>query len=129
MIVADTTFLIDFMRGKEAAVTLMEKLENVVMTEINIFELIVGVRKIKRSLKPHLEKVEALISTMPVLPLSRRSTFTAAEIAADLINQGQKIEETDSLIAGTALAHGVAEIVTRNKKHFTRIPKINVIAY
>lgn len=41
---------------------------------------------------------------------------------------GESIAELDALIAAVALANGQA-LVTRNRKHFERVPELEVIAY
>lgn len=128
---ADTTLLIDFLRGKKEAVAALEKMAVSVLytTEVNVFELVTGVHIGKKNVKSHLEKVHALIAKMIVLPLDRKASMKAAEIAGKLIKEGKQIEETDCLIAGIALANGISKILTENKKHYERIPGLHVISY
>jgi len=53
----------------------------------------------------------------------------AAEIHGELIAKGNKIDNTDSLIAAIALTNNINTIITRNKKHFERIKGIKVETY
>ncbi len=129
---ADTTLLIDFLRGKENAVMMVEEIERsgtLFTTEINVFELMIGIYAGSENVEVHTQKMLGILSKLVVLSLDRLATIRAAKIAGDLIKTGQKIEGTDSLIAGIALSNGINEIVTRNKSHFDRISEIKVITY
>lgn len=127
----DTTLLIDFLRGKEEAVNIISKAQSgpLFTTEINVFELITGTYLLENNIKEHLEKVNAMLSKLIVLEVDRNSAIESGKIAATLIREGNKIGETDCLIAGTALANGIKTIATRNKMHFEKISQIKVISY
>ncbi len=127
----DTTFLIDFLRGKKNAINLISHIEKkpLYTTEINVFELITGAYISKQEIKKHLEKIYALLSRINVLSLDRKSSIKAGEIAGKLIKEGKKIHETDCLIAGIALANGITNIVTENKSHYERIKGVKIISY
>ena len=127
----DTTILIDFLRGKDKAVNFINHLDKdlIFTTEINVFELITGIYASKQDIKTHLEKVVSMLSNFIILPLDRKSTFKAAEIAGNLIKKGEKIQETDCLIAGICLSNGILDIATENGKHFSKIKDIRVRSY
>ena len=128
----DTTLLIDFLRGKREAITFLEekeKQQQLYTTEINVFELVMGVYAKKQEPQIETEKICALLSRFIVLPLERRGVIKAGEIAGGLIKSGNRIEETDCLIAGIALANGITEIITANKEHYERIKELKVISY
>ncbi len=128
----DTTLLIDFLRGKREAITFLEekeKQQQLYTTEINVFELVMGVYAKKQEPQIETEKIFALLSRFIVLPLERRGVIKAGEIAGGLIKSGNRIEETDCLIAGIALANGITEIITANKEHYERIKELKVISY
>ncbi len=127
----DSTILVDFLRGKNKAIEFIEthKKDTILFTsEISVFELMVGAHLYENKEK-HLEKVIELISQIEVLPLDRQASIKAGEIAGMLLRRGNKIESTDSLIAGIALTNGIHEIVTKNEKHFGRIQDIKIIVY
>ena len=128
---ADTTVLIDFLKGKESAVRVIKKAsENQIFTtEINVFELIVGAHIAQGKKQARIEKIQSMLSKLIVLPLNRASSLKAGEVAGTLLKEGKRIEETDCLIAGIALANGIKNIITNNKKHFERIQEIEVISY
>ena len=129
---ADSTLLMDFLRGRKEAVekiTEVEKTSQLFTTEINVFEMIVGVYAGKEDVQTHLTDIFSLLTKLIVLPLDRRASLLAGKIAGSLIKKGQKIEASDSLIAAIAISNGVTHIITRNKKHFERISEIEVIEY
>lgn len=128
----DTTLLIDFLRGKNSAVKFMQDYsggEALFTTEVNVFELFVGVYAGSEHAEKHAERVTALLEKLTILPLERRATIQAAKIAGRLLKQGQRVEDSDILIAGIALSNGVLEIATRKKEHFERIPLMKVKTY
>ncbi len=129
---ADTSFLIDILRGKKEAVDFLKKIETqqLFTTEINVFELIVGTN-LKKQGNPEkdLERIYGLLSRFIVLPLERRGALEAGKITADLIKKGQQIEETDALIAGISLSNGISQIITVNEYHYERISGVRVLSY
>ncbi|MEK6950444.1 MAG: type II toxin-antitoxin system VapC family toxin [Nanoarchaeota archaeon] len=128
---ADTTLLVDFLRGEKRAVEFIEKRQWLPLftSEINAFELIDGVYASGAAIPTRLEKVLALLSKMVVLPFDRKSALKAGLVSGTLAREGKKIGETDCLIAGVALANGLQEIVTENKSHFERIKGLKVVSY
>ncbi len=132
MILVDSTFLIDLLRDQRTAVEKLAllELEDLATTEINVFEIMVGVYSSKKiDTTKDLKKALELIATLIVLPLDRKSSLKAAEIAGNLKKTGQKIGDLDCLSAGIALSNGITKIITENKSHFGRIPGIKVLGY
>jgi len=130
MILADSTLIIDFLRGKKEAIGLVEKYEQILCTtEINVFEIMTGAHIVGRDIKNSLNKIMAITSIIGVLPLDRKASLKASEINAGLIKKGIKIEPMDALIGGIALSQGITKIITNNKKHFSRIEGLKIISY
>ena len=69
--------------------------------------------------------LKLLLSTMDILPFDRRSAEQAARIRYQLEKAGTRIGPLDTLIAGTALAHG-AVLVTNNIRELARVPGLQV---
>lgn len=65
------------------------------------------------------------LTSIKVLPLSQPIMRRFARIRGDLRSQGQLIPDPDIMIAATAL-HLHLTLVTRNRKHFSRIPGLNL---
>jgi len=128
----DTTFLIDLLNGKIVLnkVEELEKNFKLFTTELNAFELFVGVFFLEqRKQKELMEKAAELLGRLEILNLDRKASMKAAEISANLIKKGKIIESNDCLIAGIALSNGIKSIVSRNEKHFKRIEGIKVEKY
>lgn len=127
----DSTFLIDFLRGKQKAILFIEKNEFLPLftSEINVFELIDGVYYEDQMVAQHLEKIFALLARINVLPFDRKAALKAGKISGRLTRDGEKIGELDCLIAGVAISNGISNFVTDNAKHYQKIKELKVIAY
>lgn len=119
MIVADTDVLIDYLEGRSPgaeAVSLALRQDQLQTTTLSCFELLVGVRSNRQ-----LEKVLALLDSIPILLLDFDAARKAAELHRQLERSGITIGMGDSLIAGIVLARG-GTLLTRNRRHFERVP-------
>lgn len=128
---ADTTLLVDFLRGKPTALKIVQEAEakSLVTSEINVYELIEGVYERGINIDEHLGKVLLLLSRLTVFPFDRRAAIKAGIISSNLSKTGKKIGEVDCLIAAVALANGITEIATQNKEHFDKIKELKVFTY
>jgi len=61
-----------------------------------------------------------------ILPFDAEAARRSADIWADLRARGQPIGEVDTMIAGIALAHGLA-VVSHNVNHFGRVTGLVVL--
>lgn len=129
--ILDTTFVIDLLRGREAAV---EKLRSLTAAGVpltigtpTIFELFSGV---EQQQKPAQERnqIHSVIHQQVVWPLDEASAEYAGRIDGHLIATGEQIDVPDAMIAGIALQHH-EPILTRNAKHFSRIEGVKVETY
>ena len=128
----DTTLLVDFLRRQDAArqaIAALEKAgESVGTTEVNAFELLLGVYKRGRSDPRRLAAVEKLLNHLEVAPLDRAGAARAAQILSALRAGGRDSGVLDALVAGIALASGYDSIVSRDEG-FRRIPELKVETY
>jgi len=60
-----------------------------------------------------------------ILPVTDEIALEAAGIYADLRRRGELIGDADTLIAASALVHGLG-VVTNNEHHFRRINGLKV---
>jgi tRNA(fMet)-specific endonuclease VapC len=120
--IADTDVLIDFLRGGGDAERLRIELRTgrLCTTAITAFELRAGTGS-----QSQIAAVETLLGAMSILPLDPLSARRAAEIQRDLTRKGAAIGMADALIAGMCLEHD-AILLTRNRKHYERVPGINL---
>jgi len=132
MICLDSTAVIDYLKGETKVVQALEEheQEGFCLTEFVIFEVARGVMFSQKSKGPKiLDEFIDFISQYNILPSMNLFAMDAAHISANLYTRGKPIGSTDCLIAGTMQANGISKILTRNKKDFTKIPGIQVIAY
>ena len=129
--ILDTTFVIDLIDGLPEAVeklkSLQEQQEMLFVTTPTIFELWTGITQSDRP-EREKEKVLRVLETQLILDLHRESAEEGGIINGTLINEGQRIDPEDCLIAGIAKQYGDA-VLTRNVKHFQRIKGINIETY
>jgi len=126
MWVLDTNTLIYFFKGEgRVADNLLERApKDIGIPAIVLFELQVGIAK-SSSPEKRTQQLAELTSVVQVLPFHQREARAAAGIRAALEQEGRSIGPYDTLIAGTALAHG-AILVSRNTREFDRIDALRV---
>ena len=90
---------------------------------ITLSELLFGA--IRRPRPNLLERIERIVTVMPVLPFDEDAARRYADIKADLEQKGLPLAEPDLRIAATALAAHLT-LVTGNVRHFSRVPGLTV---
>jgi tRNA(fMet)-specific endonuclease VapC len=130
MIGLDTNAVIDIFKQDLKLSQLIENLdEDLCSTIINYQEIIFG---LDFNNKKHMEEGEYydnLFDKILLLNLDRNACKKTNEIIRNLISKGNQIGEFDSMIAGIFLSNGVNKIITRNTRHFEKIPGIKVLSY
>lgn len=132
----DTSVLIDLGRGpgsawqqraQRAVADLARRGSLLATTRFNVAELWVGIfRAPDRPVEQ--AKVERLLAPLAVLEFDANGARLFGQLTAHLQALGEPVGDMDALIAAVALAHG-HEILTRNAKHFRRIPGVIVHTY
>lgn len=129
--IEDTSFVIDVLGGDEGALDLLEVLEAENRSEkvsaITALELYEGVT---RSSKPDAERARVLrvLDSKHVVAADLGIMQRAGTLSGELINEGERIDREDCVVAATALREG-EPVVTRNARHFERIPQVEVRTY
>lgn len=123
----DTDFLITFLRKDDAAEKKMEELleggmSQATTTAINAVELYKGAFKSDNRAR-EIERVRRLLDLFKILALDVEAAKIAGEMHARL--KSNLIGESDILIASIAAANGQT-LLTRNTKHFERVPGLKV---
>ncbi len=130
MICVDSDCIIDFIRGKKEAIFIIEdNRDSLVTTEINVFETFIGVYNKKIFLEKDENTYREFFNSIEVLSMSRGCGKIAAKILGDLSKKGQIIGQNDGIIISIMKKNGINEIITRNRKHFSRVEGIKVISY
>jgi tRNA(fMet)-specific endonuclease VapC len=123
----DTNFCIHFIRGKAWARQALSKVQvpDVAVSAVTVGELYEGAHRSDQTSK-EIEKAEAFLAPIEVIPLGREEAKEWGWIEASLRKQGNPIEAEDSIIAATAMKHGLT-LVTGNAKHFVRIEGLQLV--
>lgn len=126
MYLLDANAVIDLFkrRGRVADRVLATPPGEIGLASVVLFELEVGAAKSKqpRANRRQIEELARLVRPVPFGPTEARA---AARIRVELEKQGRKIGPYDTLIGGTAIAHG-AVLVTHNVREFERIQGLTV---
>lgn len=127
MVCLDTDFLVGFLRGDRAAEEKMSQLsqlfEQLTVTPVSAAEIFFGAFKSNR--KNAAETAENFLSTIEMLEFDLPAARKAGQLIASLQKEGQQIGEKDQLIAAIAIRHNQT-LVTRNKKHFPKVPCLKI---
>ncbi|WP_049927134.1 type II toxin-antitoxin system VapC family toxin [Halopiger goleimassiliensis] len=129
--IQDTSFIIDLLRGDEDAKRLLDIVEKEARPEkvssVTVLELYEGVA---RSQTPDTkrERILEILETKHVVSADHTVMRKAGKLSGALINDGERIEREDCVIAATALLND-EPVVTRNTKHFERIGGLEVRSY
>jgi len=130
-VIVDTTLLVDLLRGDPEAKAEVERLEATgavlwIPTPV-IFELAEG---IERADRPPSERarVDAVLEGYTVLDFTRVHASRAGETSGNLIRRGSMIDPVDAQVAGIALVERLP-VLTRNVKHFARVPGLETATY
>jgi len=115
--ILDTSVLIDIERGARA----LASAEDVAIAAITASELLQGVLRADDQHRLQRESfVEGILATVPTIPFSLRIARVHAELWAQQIAAGRKLEAHDLLVASTAVSLGW-DLATLNRRHFAGI--------
>jgi predicted nucleic acid-binding protein len=120
----DSDVLIDVLKGRQSAAAWIAEYsrDNLLITSsVNVFELARGWDSDRAT-----EAGMALLREFIILPLDTRAALEAAVIDTELRQRGTPLDAGDLLIAGIARASNLG-IITRNVRHFSRIPRLEVV--
>ena len=130
MICVDSDVIIDFLKGRTDAVDIFAKHQGQLFaTEINIFEVFDGIYSRKEINKREVDFANAFFETIPVFFSKPGWGCKSAQLLSALMKKGKEIEEKDCFILGIMAVHGCNKIITRNVKHYSAVPGIQVITY
>jgi tRNA(fMet)-specific endonuclease VapC len=121
--IADSDVLIDFLRGHgKGAQRVAAELEarSLATTAISAFEIYSGVR----SSKQH-EAADALLQAMAVVPFGPIEARLGAKLRRELDAEGRTTGMADIMIASICIVNG-CKLLTRNLKHFQRMPNLEL---
>lgn len=106
------------------AAAYMRQYGQLVFTELTRYEVMRGLIAAKATRQ--LVGFEQLCRLHRIVPFDEMAVRKSAEIWAELRARGEPIGEVDTMIAGVALAQGLA-VVSRNIVHFSRVSGLIVL--
>ncbi len=125
----DSDIIIDFLKNKESAVSLLQQIgdQQWFISIISWLEILYGIEKSTRPKKRRGEFEKFLsLSQTSILPLEKKVGRQFIRLKVNLEKKGQRLADFDLLIAATALGHQLT-LVTGNKKHFNRINHLKLL--
>ncbi|ELY48900.1 type II toxin-antitoxin system VapC family toxin [Natronolimnohabitans innermongolicus] len=129
--IQDSSFIIDLLRGDEDAKQFLDIIEKEArpqkVSSVTVLELYEGV---SRSQTPDTkrDRILEILETKHVVSADHTVMRKAGKLSGGLINDGERIEREDCIIAATALLND-EPVITRNTKHFGRIDSLEVRSY
>lgn len=123
---ADTDWVVEYLKGRAPAVTLLTGLaqDGLAISVITYGEVYEGIHY-GRDPKAHEVVFRRFLKGVTVLPVTRSIAHRFAVIRGHLRAGGELIPQPDLLIAATALHHSLA-LATRNVRDFQRIPDLEL---
>ena len=127
MYALDTNSVIHFFKGRGRVAERLAATPpaEVRLPSVVLYELEVGIAGSTSPVRRRAQLSE-LLSVVDLLPFGAGEARKAAAIRARLERAGTPIGPLDTLIAGTAVAHG-ATLVTHNTKEFGRVEGLDLI--
>ncbi|MBI2543599.1 MAG: type II toxin-antitoxin system VapC family toxin [Candidatus Aenigmarchaeota archaeon] len=124
MKILDTDFLIAVL-NKETSLDKIKELESeaIATTIFNKQEILFGIFSEEK--KEDYDSTKQLLDSLPTVGYDDESMMYAVKSSVYLRKRGSPIGVIDEMIAGICLRHSVP-IVTRNTRHFARIPGLKV---
>jgi len=124
MIIIDTDVLIEILdRKSEKGDAALKKIENtgeeVVITALNLHEIVYGLYKYGKGIIREIEQMETLGYT-------RDDALLSAKLELECERRGKKASRIDSMIAAMAINRN-AKVFTFNKKHFQVFSNLSLL--
>lgn len=122
----DTDVVIDYLKGTPGAVRTVDRLFHggIGISIVTDGEILDGIHQSRDTAVDH-QRFEELLEAVPVVSLTTTTMTIFARLRGTLRSQGQLIPDFDLLIAATAIELNVP-LVTRNRRHFDRVPGLTV---
>jgi len=140
MIYLDSDVAIDWMHGAIKREIILGKLgqeDKLAITAPSLYEIYQGLyilqwdKKRKKGgalIERERTAIEKLRHSLIEVPWDGNAAQKSAEIYHMLAAKGEGLDVFDTMIAGTIIAHGEGTLITRNARHFDRIPDLHILS-
>lgn len=129
MYLFDSDVIIDFLKGKNLGFFKISDFLNkkTYLSIASWIELTYGIKRSKSQIQD-FNDFEYFLETFSItlLPIDEKVASQFVDIKIHLEEERRLLEDFDLLIASTALVHNLL-LVTRNKKHFSRIKNLLLV--
>ena len=95
------------------------------ISSITIGEIVYGAFKSDQKEKYLIQLKDKLIPLVQLIPFDKNEAFAYGEIRSILEKNGTPLNDTDLMIAATAVANNLV-LITGNESHFSRIKSMRV---
>lgn len=130
MIGLDSSTIIDLFRGNNDLKNILEKIDDIIVLNQAVYmELMFGIDKDNPKHKIEEEFYDSFFNSSINFDINAITTKKASDLLWHLIKKGEIIDKFDCIIAGIYLSNNVKKIITKNIKHFNRIPDLEIISY
>jgi len=126
MLCLDSSFLIDYLHGRDHALAFLETRPNAeyVVPTLALWELYAGAERSDKQ-GDSIAAIDDSLDWVDVIGFNRSAAQEGARIRAQLFEQGRQINAVDVLIAGVALNCG-ADLVAMDRD-FEHVDGLNVL--
>ena len=94
-------------------------------SSVTLAEMLYGAHHNRERSADIFGRIQRVLGSIAILPFDEDAADEYGWLRAHLRSRGAPIGDMDTLIAATALAHGLA-LVTGNVRHFGRVPGLEV---
>lgn len=124
MILLDTSFLIELLSKREAAVIKAQEIDAQpkAISSLTLYELFIGAQQLKR-----VGVIEEICETIQIIAPEKNIVKRAAFLQLNLRQKGNEIPAFDALIAATALE--INAVVLSRDEHFKRVDGLRVAGW
>jgi tRNA(fMet)-specific endonuclease VapC len=132
----DTGFIVDLVNADKGAIELAKTVDEetslAAVSAISVHEYLFGIhfryQRDEVELKSKLAYARNDLDRFEVVPVTREVAEISSRIQAGLATAGSQIGINDIYIAATAVRYGLS-LVTRNIRHFKRVPDLKIETY
>jgi len=122
---------IDLLRVRDSAARKIKELESesnaTNISAPSIFEVFVGISLTEKT-SSEKKRIMDVLESWGTLVLDSECAALGGRIHGQLIEEGQMIDPEDSMIAGIVIINNET-LLTRNDKHFSRVPGLKIETY
>ena len=122
----DTSVIVEIDRGNTSSIELCKYLtssDNALISTVTVSEILTG-SYLRTDYTTAVSKAERVLGQFSWIPLNGVIAKLVAQLNAYLISKGLPIEYQDVVIAASCLVENCDVLLTENKDHFLRFPRL-----